>query len=164
MEKPAAPSPREASTIQTPARVAHDMLQRATKGALATARAADGHPYVSMVLIAAGAAFKPIFMLSRLALHTHNLLVSPVCSLLIDETDAAGDPAAGSRLTLVGSTHPAADTDFASAFLARHPSARNYATFGDFGVYAMDVDSAHLIQGFGRISAIEHAALFAACA
>ncbi len=135
------------------------MLQRATKGALGTARAADGHPYVSMVLVASPGRLRPLFLLSQLALHTQNLLAGPASSLLIDETDVTGDPLAGGRLTLIGETFPVDDDAAKSTFLSRHPSAQNYASFGDFGMFAMSVRSAHLIQGFGRIVTLDQDAL-----
>jgi heme iron utilization protein len=147
-----------------PAHTALAMLRRATKGALGTARAADGHPYVSMVLVATGAGLRPLFLLSRLALHTQNLLTSPASSLLIDETDTAGDPVAGGRLTLIGETFPVDDDADKAIFLSRHPSAQTYVSFADFGVYAMTVESAHLIQGFGRIVTIDRDGLAGVCA
>jgi heme iron utilization protein len=154
----------EKAVLRAPAAVALAMLQRATKGALGTARAADGHPYVSMVLVASGRGLRPLFLLSQLALHTQNLLTSPASSLLIDETDATGDPVAGARLTLIGETFPVEDEADKAAFLARHPAAQSYASFGDFGVYAMTVGSAHLIHGFGRIVTIDQEGLAAVCA
>jgi heme iron utilization protein len=140
------------------------MLLRASKGALGTARAADDHPYVSMVLVAATERLQPVFLLSHLALHTQNLLARPASSLLIDETDSAGDPVAGARLTLVGETFPVEDEALKAMFLARHPTAQSYASFGDFAVFAMSVQSAHLIQGFGRIVTLDHDALAPVCA
>jgi heme iron utilization protein len=148
----------------TPAQAALIMLNRATKGALGTARAADGHPYVSMVLVASADRMQPVFLLSRLALHTKNLLANPASSLLIDETDAVGDPLAGSRVTFVGETFPIDAPSARTAFLARHPNAETYAAFADFGMYAMSIESAHLIQGFGRIITIDRAGLVSACA
>lgn len=148
----------------SPALITRQMLGRAGKGALGTLRLPDGHPYVSMVLVATHPLGAPLFLLSRLAVHTQNLLARPSASLLIDETDAAGDLVAGGRVTFVGEVRLTDEPAARQAFLARHPSAENYATFADFNVYAMSCESAHLIQGFGRIVTIDRASLDAACA
>ena len=140
------------------------MLRRAPKGYLATKRATDGHPYASLVLVAMDRAGRPVFLISRLALHTQNLLADAKASLLIDETDAAGDPVAGGRVTFVGAIHATDSTEARARFLAKHPGAQTYASFADFGVYVMTVESAHLIEGFGRIVDISRADLGAACA
>jgi heme iron utilization protein len=116
------------------------------------------------VLVAAAGGLRPVFVLSQLALHTRNLLAGPASSLLIDETDAAGDPAAGARVTLIGETFPVDDEEARAAFLKAHPSAQSYAGFGDFAVYAMSVESAHLIQGFGRIITLDRESLAGVCA
>ena len=48
----------------------------------------------------------PVFLLSRLALHTRNLIADPRVSLLVDATDSVGDPVAGGRVTFFGVVHP----------------------------------------------------------
>ena len=148
------------STAMLPAAVALAMFGRAQKGALGTLRADDGYPYVSMVQFALTPNRQPVFLLSQLAVHTKNLMASPLASLLIDESDAMGDPAAGGRVTFIGQVHATRDEAARHAFLQRHPGAQMYAAFADFGVYAMSVESAHLIQGFGRIATLSRNDLF----
>lgn len=161
----AANTPAPSTTLpQDEARTALDMLSRATKGAMGTLRAADGHPYVSMVLVATSGELTPVFLISRLALHTQNLLAHASSSLLIDETDALGNVMAGARVTFIGKTVLIEEPAAKAAFLNRHPSAEGYASFPDFAMYAMNVESAHLIQGFGRIVTIDRATLLGACA
>lgn len=143
-----------------PAAVARALLAGARKAALGTRAPADGAPYVSLVLVADDGGGRPLFLLSRLARHTAHLPATPVASLLVDGTDAAGDPMAGGRVTFQGPVEKLGrDTDAGiaarRAFLARHPSAHVYAEFEDFDIYRMRVDSAHLIQGFGRIVDID---------
>jgi heme iron utilization protein len=140
------------------------MLADASKGYLATRRAADGHPYASLVLVATDTKGQPLFLISRLALHTQNLLADPAASLLVDATDGEGDPMSGGRVTFIGSIHAIDDAEARARFLARHPGAESYAAFADFGLYAMTIESAHLIHGFGRIVSIAGPALAAACA
>jgi hypothetical protein len=96
----------------------------------------------------------PIFLLSRLALHTRNLLVDTRASLLLDATDSRGDSLAGARISLMGDIREDADPIAQRRFLARHPQAAAYATFADFAFFRMRVQSAHLIEGFGRITSL----------
>ncbi len=122
----------------------------------------DGAPFASMVTVATTPAGDPILLLSTLAVHTRNLARDPRASLLVVAPGGEqGDPLAGSRLTLTGSV--AADDDPATRrrFLARHPEARGYADFGDFGFYRLVIAGAHLVAGFGRIVDLERRLLLA---
>ena len=38
-----------------------------------------------------------------------------------------------------------------SAYLERHPDAARYADFADFSLYRFEIESGHLVAGFGRI-------------
>ncbi len=135
----------------SPGEVAKSLIRAAFKGALATIDSAAGGPYASLVLVATTQAGAPIFLLSRLALHTRNLLVDPRASLLIDGTDAAGDPMAGGRVSVSGTIVISTDQHGRERFLARHSAAGAYADFADFSFYTLTIERAHLIQGFGRI-------------
>src|SRR5262245_23812236 len=84
------------------ARSARRLVRTALKGTLATLDRETGHPYASLVLVATEPNGVPIFLISRLALHTRNLEKDPRASVLIDGTDGLGDPLAGGRLTLNG--------------------------------------------------------------
>jgi heme iron utilization protein len=138
------------------ARDARNLVRLALKGALATldqggAGLQPGMPYASLVTVATDPEGRPVFLLSGLALHTQNLKADPRASLLIDATSLGGDPLAGGRVTLLGRLE---QTNAASArvrFLNRHPSAAQYADFGDFAFYRLNVERAHFIGGFGRI-------------
>lgn len=149
---------RENATAKSPAgreptaaEASRTLMRRALKGALATLEAGTGLPYASLVTVAAEPDGTPLLLLSRLAVHTKNLLASPRASLLIDGTGADGDPLAGGRVTLVGTMRPASGATLRSRFLARHPGAEIYVDFPDFGFFALDCERAHFIGGFGRI-------------
>ena len=58
---------------------------------------------------------------------------------------------AGARVTLIGSMRQTTSPTARARFLARHPSATGYADFPDFAFYALLLESAHFIGGFGRI-------------
>jgi heme iron utilization protein len=133
-----------------PAAVAYGLLANARKASLGTILSASGAPFVSLVLVATHAG-QPVFLLSDLALHSRNLAADSRVSLLLDGTDAAGDPMAGARVSLLGSMARTTEPGVRDAFLAQHPAASMYADFADFGFYKLQVASALLIQGFGRI-------------
>jgi heme iron utilization protein len=135
---------------------ARNLVRRALKGALATldrggVAAQSGHPYASLVTVAATPEGEPLLLLSGLALHTKNLVADPRASLLIDATSLAGDPLAGGRLTILGRLARTEQPNARARFLRRHPAAAQYADFGDFAFYQMTVERAHYIGGFGRI-------------
>jgi heme oxygenase (biliverdin-IX-beta and delta-forming) len=139
------------SQVKETAAIARGMVRAALKGALATVHKVSGHPYASLVLTATDVDGAPILLISKLALHTQNIAADPRASLLIDATGTEASPMEGARVTLIGEMR---STDSATArlrFLARHPSAAGYADFPDFGFFALDVQGAHYIGGFGKI-------------
>src|SRR5258706_2638718 len=83
------------------ARLARSLLRRSRQGALATLMADSGDPYCSLVNVASHADGSPILLISRLALHTRNILGDSRVSLMLDER-AEGDPLEGSRIMLAG--------------------------------------------------------------
>src|SRR5258707_14011837 len=84
-----------------PSRLARSLLRRSRQGALATLMAGSGDPYCSLVNVASHADASPILLISRLALHTKNILGDGRVSLMLDER-AAGDPLEGARIMLAG--------------------------------------------------------------
>src|SRR5260221_12945089 len=84
-----------------PGRLARSLLRRSRQGALATLMASSGDPYCSLVNVASHPDGSPILLISRLALHTRNILGDPRVSLMLDER-AEGDPLEGARIMLAG--------------------------------------------------------------
>jgi hypothetical protein len=139
-------------TGSTAAGDARRLIRLATKASLATLSARmPGHPYASLVLVAAEPDGTPLMLISRLALHTQNLSADARASLLLDGSDGLADPLAGGRVTLIGHAAPVHSATARARFLARHPAAEAYAAFADFGMYALHVVHAHYVGGFGRI-------------
>jgi putative heme iron utilization protein len=126
-------------------------MRAALKGALATLDRETGHPYASLILLATAPGGAPLFLISRLALHTRNLEIDRRASVLIDGTGGLGDPMTGGRLTLTGAARPSPNPMALRRFLARHPSAKGYAGFADFATYELEVAGGHFIGGFGNI-------------
>jgi putative heme iron utilization protein len=140
-----------------PARLARSLLRRGRQGALATLMADSGDPYCSLVNVASHPDGSPILLISRLALHTKNILGDGRVSLMLDER-VAGDPLEGSRIMLAGRAEQAADDEMAilrRRYLSAHPSAEVFVDFKDFSFFRVRPDGAHLVAGFGRIVDLE---------
>jgi hypothetical protein len=113
----------------------------------------SGDPYCSLVNVASHPDASPILLISRLALHTRNIIDDPRVSLMLDER-AEGDPLEGSRIMLSGRAEQAAMGDrelLRRRYLNAHPSAEAFAGFGDFSFFRIRPNGAHLVAGFGRI-------------
>src|SRR3990170_2348617 len=137
----------------TPA-AARALVRRALTASLATLDRGSGHPYASLVTLATEPDGAPIFLISRLALHTQNLDADPRASILVDGSGDGGDPLAQGRVTLIGRAEPAASATAKGRFLARHPAAQTYAGFPDFAFYMLSIERAHFVGGFGRIASL----------
>jgi putative heme iron utilization protein len=140
-----------------PARLARSLLRRSRQGALATLMADSGDPYCSLVNVASHPDGSPILLISRLALHTRNILGDGRVSLMLDER-VAGDPLEGSRIMLAGRAEPAADDEMVilrRRYLNAHPSAEVFVNFKDFSFFRIRTAGAHLVAGFGRIVDLE---------
>ncbi|WP_316239326.1 HugZ family protein [Bradyrhizobium sp. SZCCHNR1015] len=136
-----------------PNRVTHSLLRRSRQGALATLMVGSGDPYCSLVNVATASDGAPIILISRLAVHTRNVLADSRVSLMLDER-APGDPLEGSRIMLSGKAEQATDDNremLRRRYLNAHPSAADYADFADFSFFVIRPSGAHLVAGFGRI-------------
>jgi heme iron utilization protein len=136
-----------------PSRLAKSLLRRRREGALATLMGESGDPYCSLVNLASHPDGSPILLISRLAVHTGNLLADARVSLMLDER-AAGDPLQGARIMLAGRAEEAGEEDRAllrRRYLAAHPSAETFVDFKDFSFFRIRPSGAHLVAGFGRI-------------
>jgi putative heme iron utilization protein len=129
---------------------AKKLLREGRSGALATLVPGLGDPYCSLVNVATGVDGAPLLLLSKLALHTKNILADSRVSLMLDERKE-GDPLEGARVMLMGSCSEESGSSASSAYLRRHPEAEMFAGFGDFAFYRIEIKRAHLVAGFGRI-------------
>src|SRR6476660_1072721 len=136
-----------------PGKLARSLLRRSRQGALATLMPDTGDPYCSLVNVASQPDASPILLISRLAVHTKNILADPRVSLMLDER-VAGDPLEGSRIMVAGRAEELAGDDAAIArrrYLAAHPSAEAFVDFKDFAFFRIAPSGLHLVAGFGRI-------------
>jgi putative heme iron utilization protein len=140
-----------------PRNLAKSLLRRRRQGALATLMAGSGDPYCSLVNVASHPDGSPILLISRLAVHTRNVLADPRVSLMLDER-ATGDPLEGARIMLAGRAEEASEGELDTLrrrYLNAHPSAENFANFKDFSFFRIRPSGAHLVAGFGRIVDLE---------
>src|SRR5712675_1043526 len=136
-----------------PSRLARSLLRRSRQGALATLMTGSGDPYCSLVNVASFADGSPILLISRLAVHTKNILDDSRVSLMLDER-ADGDPLEGARIMLAGKAEEASGDDVAvlcRRYLNAHPSAEAFVDFKDFSFFRIKPAGLHLVAGFGRI-------------
>ena len=129
---------------------AKKLLREARSGALATLMQDSGDPYCSLVNVATTIGGAPVLLLSKLALHTKNLLADARVSLMLDERKE-GDPLEGARVMLMGRCIKDENSATRIAYLRRHPDAEMYANFSDFSFYRIEIARVHLVAGFGRI-------------
>jgi len=136
-----------------PSKLARSLLRRSRQGALATLMAGSGDPYCSLVNVACHFDASPILLISRLALHTKNIVGDNRVSLMLDER-AAGDPLEGARIMLAGRAEEATGESaeiLRRRYLNAHPSAQVFVDFKDFSFFRIAPSGAHLVAGFGRI-------------
>lgn len=134
-------------------RLARSLLRRSRQGALATLMTGSGDPYCSLVNVASAPDGSPILLISRLALHTQNILGDSRVSLMLDER-AEGDPLEGARIMLLGRAEEARAEQGAllrRRYLNAHPSAEGFVDFKDFSFFRIRPSGMHLVAGFGRI-------------
>ncbi|MCK1361404.1 DUF2470 domain-containing protein [Bradyrhizobium sp. 199] len=136
-----------------PGKLAKSLLRRSRQGALATLMAGSGDPYCSLVNLASHPDGSPILLISRLAVHTRNILADSRVSLMLDER-VAGDPLEGARIMLSGRAEQAAAAEkdlLERRYLNAHPSAEGFVSFKDFSFFRIRPTGTHLVAGFGRI-------------
>ncbi len=144
-------TPAISSPKPSPAEAVKKLVREARKASLATLDRQNGGPYASLVTLATAASGAPLMLISRLAIHTQNILSDTRASLLIDGTSPQGDPLAGGRVSLMGRVTITENSHDKRRFLARHPEAEMYAAFTDFAFYRFEIERAHYVGGFGRI-------------
>jgi putative heme iron utilization protein len=137
------------------------LLESERHAVLATISARhDSWPFASLTAYASTAHGEPLLLLSDLAEHTRNLRADPRASLLVHDTLAAEDAAAGARVTLIGNAERLADEgaprDEAQArYLQKNPEASTYLALTDFHFWVLRVAEARFVNGFGAAGWLE---------
>lgn len=132
-----------------------DVMQSARFAALSFTDPDTGAPMVSRIALVEGPDRIPLSLISDLSQHSAALQKMPVCSLLIGEPGAKGDPLTYPRLSLQAEAGfvrhgDVAHARLAQAFLAKQPKAKLYIGFADFALVRFTPLGAHLNGGFGK--------------
>jgi heme iron utilization protein len=147
-----APSPSAVSDAKR-------LLRLARVGALATIDSEGGAPLTTLVGVASDWDGSPLFLMSELARHTRNLAVDARASLLLTSAGGRGDPLNRPRLTVGGPVTPHSDPTSRQRYLRRNPKAGLYASFADFSIRRLQIETIHFNGGFGRADALSVADL-----
>jgi heme iron utilization protein len=121
-------------------------------GTLATQSAKHpGWPFASVMPYALDENATPLFLISGMAIHTQNVLADARASLLVMQSGADADPLGSPRATLLGHVQrvDAPSETMRAAYLERHPSARYWIDFADFGFFRLEVTDVYFVGGFG---------------
>ena len=128
-----------------------------THASLATISAKTGVPACSRIGLALDSTGMPVFLTSSLSSHSAALEADPRASMLIGEV-GKGDPLAHARISISGTVEKVTETDdrdqVRAAYLARHPKAKLYVDFADFGFWRLRPEYAGYVEGFGRAYAL----------
>jgi putative heme iron utilization protein len=108
-----------------------------------------GFPFGSMMPYATDELGRPIFFISSMAMHTHNLRQDARASLLITQPDVSGDPLGSARLTLLGHVAEVPASEVSELYLARYENAKYWQEYSDFAYFRLQVLGAYFIGGFG---------------
>jgi heme iron utilization protein len=121
-------------------------------GSLSTlSRKQPGFPFGSVMPYGLDEHGRPIFLISTMAMHTHNLQADPRASLLVTQPDG-GDPLGTSRVTLIGNVLTIPEPEVPEArklYLPRYANSQYWVDFEDFSFYRMDVVNVYYVGGFG---------------
>jgi putative heme iron utilization protein len=124
--------------------------------ALGTLR--DGHPLVSLVPYAETPDLSGFLIhISRLALHTPDILQDARVGLMVSEPDQASrNPQSLPRVSIQGKAEivPRGSANyeaFADIYLHKFPDAAMTFSLGDFELYLISAHSARFVAGFGQI-------------
>ena len=154
--QPAVPEPSFAERART-------LVYMARIGSLSTlSRKQPGFPFGSVMPYGLDEHGRPIFLISTMAMHTHNLQADSRASLLVTQPDASGDPLGASRVTLMGNVLAIPEPEVPEArklYLSRYANSQYWVDFEDFSFYRMDVVDVYYVGGFGvmgRVPASEY--------
>lgn len=111
-----------------------------------------GFPFGSLMPFALDSAGRPIFLISNMAMHTHNLKADSRCSLFVAQVGVDGDPLGAARATLVGDAEAVPESEIGSAretYVARNENSRYWVDFSDFGFFRLEPVEVYYVGGFG---------------
>jgi heme iron utilization protein len=152
MTQHASSLPPSTAPEPTYAERARTLVQRELLGTMSTNSVKHpGWPFGSVMPYALLDDGAPLFLISGMAIHTQNVLADPRASLLVTQSGGGSDPLGLARATLLGTVTRIDDVSEAlrRTYLQRHPNARHWIDYSDFGFYRLDVTQIYFVGGFG---------------
>lgn len=147
-DEPVVPEPTYAERVRT-------LVHRANMGTLSTLSAKHPDwPFGSMMPYGLDEKGRPTFLISTMAMHTHNLIRDGRASLFVSQTDSGGDPLDASRVTLMGDTTKVPEDqlhEVRDLYLERYKNASYWVDFDDFSFYRMEIKDIYFVGGFGAM-------------
>ncbi len=146
--EPPVPEPTYAERVRT-------LVYRSRSGTLSTI--SEKHPdwpFGSLMPYGLDEKGGPTFLISTMAMHTHNLIRDGRASLFVSQTDSGGDPLDASRVTLMGETSKVPEDELSQVrelYLSRYQNASYWVDFDDFSFYRMEIKDIYFVGGFGAI-------------
>ncbi len=147
-DEPSIPEPTYAERVRT-------LVYRTQMGTLSTLSAKHPDwPFGSLMPYGLDEKGRPTFLISTMAMHTHNLIRNGRSSLFISQTDSGGDPLDACRVTLMGESTKVPVDELAEVremYLSRYKNASYWVDFDDFSFYRMDIKDIYFVGGFGAM-------------
>ena len=145
-DQPTVPEPSFAERART-------LVYLGRIGSLSTlSRKQPGFPFGSVMPYGLHDRGRPTFLISTMAMHTHNLQADSRASLLVTQQDVVGDPLGAARVTVVGNVLAIPEAEVPEArklYLSRYADSKYWVDFEDFFFYRMDVVDVYYVGGFG---------------
>ena len=149
---PQVPEPSHAERVRT-------LTSLASVATLSTiSRTHQGFPFGSLMPFALDSSGRPLFLISKMAMHTQNLKADPRCSLFVGQVATDGDALGAARATLIGTAEPVPQGDIADVrekYLARHENSRYWVDFSDFSFFRLQPIDLYYVGGFGLLGWVE---------
>lgn len=143
--------PPTSDSEPTLAERARTLMQIGGASSLSTlSKKRPGFPFGSVMPYAVDDTGNPLFLISQMAMHTKNLQDNPKATLLVAEHSSS--PLGAARISVIGDVARLDDDEKQAAlpaYLESHPDAQQWAAFGDFGLFRMNVVDVYFIGGFG---------------
>jgi len=143
----------------THAERARTLLHLGRLGVLSThSQKREGFPFGSLMPYALDGEARPLFLISTMAMHTHNLMGDPRAGLFVAQDEVDKDPLGAGRLTVVGKAAKVPKAELKGvreAYLGRHENARYWVDFKDFSFYRLEIVDVYYVGGFGVMGWVE---------
>jgi putative heme iron utilization protein len=140
------PEPTHAERMRT-------LIGMRSVGTLCTMSAkVAGYPFGSLMPYALDAQGRPIFLISNMAMHTHNLRKDGRASVFVEQPSGDGDALGAARGTLVGDVAEVPASEIAGVrerYLGRHENAKYWVDFDDFSFWRLEPVDVYYVGGFG---------------